>query len=119
MHYENKNFAKLYYNCGHGLWTSESSYPLTELVEGIINANNYAGIPKKIKEVGKEAEKFMKISRLKHLPLIGDLIFNIMDYFQRIEPFYPIRDLSKATVQLKTIYSMIKKVGVRFSRKIK
>ena len=109
---KNKNFAKAYIitvDMGYG--HQRAVYPLTELAEGgIINANNYAGIPKKDQRSWEGGRKvYEKISRLKHLPLIGDLIFNIMDYFQRIEPFYPIRDLSKATVQLKTIYSMIKK----------
>jgi hypothetical protein len=40
--------------------------------------------------------------------LIGQALFNLMDYFQRIENFYPARDLSRPTIQLKTVYQMIK-----------
>lgn len=50
-----------------------------------------------------------KISRFKKVPLLGPLTFSIMDYFQRIKPFYPIRDLSKPTTQQLVFISLIKK----------
>ncbi|MBU0660771.1 hypothetical protein KKG22_01170 [Patescibacteria group bacterium] len=74
----------------------------------IINANNYAGIPTLDRnrwEGGKTL--YETVSRMKKLPLIGKPIFDFMDYLQRIEPFYPKRDLSKPSAQLKQIYRMI------------
>lgn len=96
-------------------------YPLTDIAaapEGwdgtganaIITANNYAGIPKKDRNIWEGGRSlYEKISRMKHLPIVGDWIFGAMDYYQRIEPFYPKHDLGKATTQLKQLYSMIDK----------
>lgn len=107
---KNKNFTKAYIvtvDMGYG--HQRAVYPLVDIAEGgIINANNYAGIPKKDQRSWESGRKlYEKISRLKYLPLVGDWIFDIMDYFQRIEPFYPARNLRRATIQLKTIYKMI------------
>jgi len=85
-------------------------FPLRHLANGeIINANRYAGIPKADEKRWESGRKIYEtISRFKHVPLIGELAFEIMDYIQRIEPFYPTRDLSYPSWQVKQIYSMIK-----------
>ena len=102
-----------------GYGHQRAAFPLRDFAVGldgikskdaIINANHYAGIPNADRRRWDSGRRwYERISRLKNLPLIGESIFSIMDYFQRIEPFYPKRDLSKPTIQLKTIYSMIRK----------
>ncbi|MFA7244636.1 MAG: hypothetical protein WC070_00470 [Candidatus Magasanikbacteria bacterium] len=118
---ENKKFKKAYIvtvDMGYG--HQRAVYPLHEIAEhvpgmsmdgyGIINANKYGGITKSDQFKWEGGRKiYEKISRLKHIPLLGGAIFSIMDYVQRIEPFYPYRDLSKPTLQVKQIYNMIKK----------
>ena len=93
-------------------------YPLKDIAacpvgwqeSGIITANNYGGIPKKDKRTWENNQKvYETISRMKKIPLIGQPIFDIMDYVQRIKPFYPKRDLSAPSLQLKQIYKMISK----------
>lgn len=75
---------------------------------GVINANNYAGIPKRDRRSWETGRTFYEaVSRMKNWPLVGQPIFDFMDYLQRIAPFYPARDLSKPTAQLKQIYRMI------------
>ncbi|PIZ96138.1 MAG: hypothetical protein COX80_02305 [Candidatus Magasanikbacteria bacterium CG_4_10_14_0_2_um_filter_33_14] len=115
------NFDKAYIvtvDMGYG--HQRAVYPLHEMAQvvpgitmdsyGIINANKYGGITKSDQFKWEGGRKiYEKISRLKHLPLIGNYIFAIMDYLQRIEPFYPYRDLSKPTLQVKQIFKMIKK----------
>lgn len=93
-------------------------YPLSDIAAsldhnkdsgGIINANRYAGIPKSDQKKWNEGQGFYEaVSRMKNWPLIGESIFSAMDYFQRVEHFYPARDLSKPTMQLTQIYRMIK-----------
>lgn len=76
----------------------------------IITANNYPGIPKSDRrrwEGGRAL--YENISRMKVIPVVGDWIFGAMDYVQRIKPFYPIRDLSNPSLQVRQIYSMIRK----------
>lgn len=102
-----------------GYGHQRAAYPLRDFAVGldgstgkdaVINANHYAGIPNKDRRRWESSRKlYERISRMKNLPLIGEWLFSVMDYFQRIEPFYPKRDLSKPTFQLKTIYSMIRK----------
>ena len=77
--------------------------------DGIITANAYAGIPKSDRQVWERARVwYERISRLKRIPIIGDMAFGLMDYTQRIEPFYPRRDLSASTWQLREQYRLIR-----------
>jgi len=52
---------------------------------------------------------YEQISRFKKIPLLGQAVFAIMDTFQKIQPFYPFRDLSAPTVQQKYFYKFIRK----------
>lgn len=81
-------------------------------IEGpsIISANNYPGIPFLDKLIWKTTRKIYEwFSKTSAIPLIGKYIFNILDYIQRIEPFYPKRDLSRPTLQTKRLYGAIRK----------
>lgn len=74
----------------------------------VINANNYLGIPKKDRARWTGSQKLYEfISRFTGIPLVGKFLFATMDYFQRIEPFYPKRDESRPTIQLRSIYAGI------------
>ena len=119
MIYQNE-FKKAYVvavDMGYG--HQRAAYPLKDFATApesmggdgvIINANKYAGIPKSDQRKWEGGRKiYEKISRMKHLPIIGNWIFSILDYLQRIEPFYPQRDLSGSTLQLEQIYKWIKK----------
>lgn len=75
----------------------------------VITANRYPGIPASDRRTWEGTRKlYERISRLKQLPLIGNAIFDLMDYFQRIEPYYPKRDLSRPIMQVSQIYRMIR-----------
>ena len=117
---KNKTYKKAYVvavDMGYG--HQRAAYPLQDIATSpqfmgseyhIINANRYAGIPKlDIARWEGGRKLYEKISRMKHLPLIGEWIFSLLDYVQRIENFYPRRDLSKTTMQLRQIYRWIKK----------
>ena len=104
-----------------GYGHQRAAYPLKDIAtlppgmkkhEGsnIICANIYPGIPNSDKvrwEGGRGL--YETVSRMKKLPLIGKPVFGLMDYLQRIEPFYPARDLSDSSMQVKQIYTMIRK----------
>jgi hypothetical protein len=49
------------------------------------------------------------ISAFKQTPLLGEFLFGVMDYFQKIESFYPHRDLSKPIWQQKFFINAIEK----------
>jgi hypothetical protein len=85
--------------------------PLKEFARNkrIINANDYLGIPesdKRIWETSRTGYEF--ISKIKKIPLLGPFAFYIFDQFQKISDFYPKRNLSAPTFQLKQNYSLIK-----------
>jgi len=95
-----------------GYGHQRAAYPLRNLspTDKVIIANNYEGIPNSDKGLWKSSRQIYElISRFKNVPIVGDWAFNAMDYFQRIPDFYPRRDLSKPTLQLKTTYGWIRR----------
>jgi hypothetical protein len=94
-----------------GYGHQRAAYPLLDLGGNeIITINNYPGIPDWERDYWvKSLKSYERISRLKRIPLLGDAVFAIMDAFQKIQPFYPYRDLSKPTTQQKYFYTFIKK----------
>lgn len=95
-----------------GYGHDRAAHALDELAYGdsFITSNDYKGIPKKDKDLWKETRKTYEIfSRFKPIPLVGDLLFEAMDRLQEIPPFYPRRDLSKPSLQLKATYTVIER----------
>jgi hypothetical protein len=97
-------------NMGYG--HQRTAFALRDLAQGgeIINANDYKGIPQKDRQKWKNTQRgYEAISSFKRIPFLGNFVFSIMDYFQRILGFYPKRDLSKPNIQIRQIISMIKR----------
>jgi len=94
-----------------GYGHERAAYALRELAYGpVLIANKYPGIPKSEREHWRKLrELYESVSRLKALPVVGSLLFDVMDQFQQIEPFYPRRDMSAPNLQLKQTYGLIKK----------
>ncbi len=94
-----------------GYGHQRAAYPLLELSAGeIITLNNYPGIPDWEKKYWlKSLHSYEQVSRLKKIPILGKIVFSIMDYFQKIQPRYPFRDLSNPTIQQKYFYKFIRK----------
>ncbi|MFA5249060.1 MAG: hypothetical protein WC397_00815 [Candidatus Paceibacterota bacterium] len=97
-------------NMGYG--HQRTAYALKFLApeEKVINANSYEGIPDGDRMVWENSRNFYEfVSRLKGVPLVGDLCFLIMDYFQRILSYYPKRDLSESNFGVEQIYKFLKR----------
>jgi len=96
-----------------GYGHQRAAYPLKTFALGnrIINANNYAGIPRSDRKIWQMSRNFYEyISRFTTTPIVGKKAFEIYDKnFQGIPAFYPKRDLSKPSFQLRTIYQTMKK----------
>ena len=99
-------------NMGYG--HERAAFGLEDLAfEGIITANQYPGIPDRDRRLWQSTRRLYEIvSRMQPIPLLGPAVFGIMDYFQRIPPFYPRRDLSKPSIQLIEMYRMIERQGL-------
>ncbi|MBI2484605.1 hypothetical protein HYW18_00375 [Candidatus Uhrbacteria bacterium] len=77
--------------------------------EGIVVANNYPGIPSKDRTLWRRSREFYEtVSRSRSVPLIGKYLFELVDAAQAIPPFYPRRDLSRPTLQLRQMYAGIR-----------
>jgi hypothetical protein len=95
-----------------GYGHQRAAYPLINIAKDqkIVSINSYEGVPVWEKEYWeKSLESYEKISRLKKIPVLGHLVFAVMDAFQKIDPFYPKRDLSEPTIQEKFFYQVVKK----------
>ena len=105
----NKKINLIAADMGYG--HQRAAYPLMNLSNGeIITINNYIGIPEWEKDYWiKSLRSYEQISRFKKVPLVGKVVFAVMDTFQKIKPFYPFRDLSAPTTQQKYFYKFIKK----------
>lgn len=98
-------------NMGYG--HERAAYALRHMAhKGIIVANDYPGIPSSDKNLWTKNRKIYEaISRLKPIPFLGEAAFGLMDRIQKIDSFYPRRDLSRPTMQLKQAYGLVSKFG--------
>jgi len=106
----NKKFWLVAVSMGYG--HQRTAFPLKGFAKNksVVNANNYPGIPEKDKKIWESTRSFYEfISRFKRVPLIGELAFSIFNKFQQIPAYYPRRDLSRPTLSLKKVFSLIKK----------
>ncbi len=95
-------------NMGYG--HQRTAYPLKGMAFSgkVIQANDYEGISKKDRRVWETSRRVYEFaSTFKRVPLMGGIIFSVIDFFQKIFSFYPRRDLSRPTSQLKQICSFI------------
>lgn len=99
-------------NMGYG--HQRATHPLRHMSpeKEIVVANDYEGIPRRDRYIWKNSRKIYEtISRIKKVPWIGEKIFNIMDKQQQIPWFYPRRDLSKPSSQVKQYYWAMRYLG--------
>ncbi|MEK7540685.1 MAG: hypothetical protein AAB529_00370 [Patescibacteria group bacterium] len=95
-----------------GYGHQRTAYPLREIAFSgkIINANSYDGIPEKDKKFWQRTRIFYEfISRFKRIPLIGNMAFSFFNKFQIILDYYPKRDLSRPDINIRSIFSFIKR----------
>lgn len=95
-------------NMGYG--HSRAAFALKDLSGGeVLSANDYVGIPDTdLKSWVQSREIYETISRMKPIPIIGNALFEALDRWQQIAPFYPRRDLSRPNLQLRQIDHMIR-----------
>ena len=95
-----------------GYGHQRTAYPLRHLspTNKVINANNYEGIPERDRKLwyyGRLSYEF--ISRFSRVPFIGEKVWAMFDYFQRIMGYYPKRDLSRISLNQRIPARLIKK----------
>ena len=92
-----------------GLGHQRATYPLRSIAESeIITAGSeeYAdAAEKKLWDRLRKSYEFL--SRVRAVPFVGRPLFNILDRLQNIPPFYPIKDMSCPSYQVKLVKSYI------------
>jgi hypothetical protein len=92
-----------------GLGHQRAAYPLRDIAEGGLmtlgKADNTSPAEHKLWERMRKSYEFL--SRTKSWPVIGNAVFGILDRIQNIPPFYPMRDLSYPSYQVRWIKSLI------------
>jgi len=110
---KNKNNKAWVVAVDMGYGHQRTAYPLKDVAfsSRIIAANSYAGIPAKDQRFWNQTRILYEfISRFKRTPFIGDFIFSLLlDRFQKILTYYPKRDLSRPTFNLKNIFYFLKR----------
>ncbi len=97
-------------NMGYG--HLRAAYPLKDLAfkRQVFIANSYPGIPAADRKLWQQSRSgYEFISRFKSVPIIGESAWNMFEKLQQIPTFYPRRDLSKPSLQLKEIYRFIER----------
>lgn len=94
-----------------GLGHQRAVYPLISMAEGGLIT---LGAPTDGNARDKEARlwyrlqgTYERVSRLLAVPLIGKPLFGLMDTLMEIPPYYPRRDLSKPTFQVRLMRSFV------------
>ncbi|MGA2975889.1 MAG: hypothetical protein ABSF77_11330 [Spirochaetia bacterium] len=93
-----------------GLGHQRAAYPLRDIAEGGLMTlgkadNNTSPSEHKLWERLRKSYEFL--SRTKSWPLIGNTVFGLLDRIQNIPPFYPIRDLSYPSYQVRWLKGLI------------
>ncbi|MDP3179269.1 MAG: hypothetical protein Q8M76_15280, partial [Spirochaetaceae bacterium] len=94
-----------------GLGHKRAIRPLRDIAEvGLIVVNDPSvADPDELKVWEQLLSVYERLSRAKRIPLIGNALFGLLDYFQQIQPAYPRVDLSKPSIQVKWTKSMVEK----------
>jgi hypothetical protein len=93
-----------------GYGHQRTAYPLRSFAVGgkVINVNRYKGIPPRDRHIWQTTRFFYEsVSRFRGVPFIGAKVFAILDSFQKIRGYYPVRDLSKPVFSEKNIFRFI------------
>ena len=105
-----------------GLGHQRATYPLRNIsYEGI---QLFGENPMSQKNEGKLwrifRDSYETLSRTRQLPLIGPYLFSLLEKVQNISPYYPLRDQSRPSFQVKSLYSLIRRgMGNGISSKLR
>jgi hypothetical protein len=99
-------------NMGYG--HERPAHALRYLAVGgeVIIANSYPNIPEADKSIWRITQTwYERISRFSAVPIVGKLAFKLFDQIQRIPEFYPRRDLSSPSLEVRELALLIRNRG--------
>ena len=105
-----------------GLGHQRATAPLQCIAEeGILTAGRADISSVKEKKLWDRTRRSYEfLSRVRAVPIIGKPLFGLLDELQKIAPFYPLRDLSRTTYQVRLMARMIRKgIGGELIKKMR
>jgi len=94
-----------------GLGHLRAAYPLTELTpDGVLLADDPEIIGEgEVKLWHRMRRAYETFSRARKVPLVGGLLYSILHQLENISPYYPRRDLSRPTIQVKLLKTLLER----------
>lgn len=94
-----------------GLGHQRATYPFESIAEGGVMTvgSESTTDPEERKLWNRMRRTYEALSRVRSVPVIGRPLFGLLDALQNIPPFYPIRDMSYPSFQVKLLNSFIDK----------
>ncbi len=92
-----------------GLGHQRATYPLRDMAyEGIqLFGENDMCLNKERRQWKIFQNSYESLSRIRRIPLIGSYMFSFLEKLQNISPYYPRRDQSGPSLQVKSLYTLI------------
>jgi len=107
-----------------GLGHQRATYPLRNIAhDGIQLFGEESICNKKERRQWKIFQNsYETLSRTRQIPIIGPYLFSILEKIQNISPYYPMRDQSKPSLQVKSLSTLInrgmgKGMGIKLNTK--
>ena len=94
-----------------GLGHQRATYPLMDLAEGgiiAVGGSQSTDLAEK-KQWDRLRGMYEFLSRVRSVPVVGKPLFGILDALQSIPSFYPIRDLSSPSFQVRLLSKLIER----------
>ncbi len=94
-----------------GLGHQRATYPLRHLAEGGIIAvgSSSSKDPEERKLWGRLRKTYELLSRVRGVPVVGKPLFGMLDAIQNIPSFYPIRDMSNPSAQVRLLQRFVER----------
>ncbi len=92
-----------------GLGHQRATYPLRDIAYGGIQlfGEDEMCLKKERRQWKIFQNSYESLSRIRRIPLIGSYMFSFLERLQNISPYYPRRDQSGPSLQVKSLYTLI------------
>lgn len=93
-----------------GLGHQRATYPLRGMAyNGVLLFGEDESLKKEKRQWTIFRNSYETLSRTRQIPLIGPYLFSLLEKLQNISPYYPRRDQSGPSLQVRSLYTLIRR----------
>lgn len=93
-----------------GLGHQRATYPLRDMAyNGVLLFGEDESLKKEKRQWTIFRNSYETLSRTRQIPLIGPYLFSLLEKLQNISPYYPRRDQSGPSLQVRSLYTLIRR----------